>query len=119
MTQPHASVPIVRTVDAFKDAAVGDLNLNLDHAKALARVGFVSFVLGALALSALAVRVSSDRLTQDIRTYEHQTRLALATRRQLQLDLATRASHARLEAVATSMGLVPATVEAIQQERTP
>ena len=119
MTQPHTPFPILRTVDAFKDAAVGDLNLNLEHVKYVARVGFISLVLGALALSALAVRVSSDRLTQDIRTYEQQTRLALATRRQLQLDLATRASHARLEAVAASMGLVPATVEAISSERTP
>ncbi len=42
MTQPHASLPIVRTVDAFKDAAVGELNLNLEHVKTLARVGFVS-----------------------------------------------------------------------------
>ena len=111
MTQPQATLSVSTTLTGALDQL--QLGLTAEQRRALLRGLGVMTIIALLALAALAVRVASDRRTQEIRLYEQQTRAAQATRRQLQLDLAARASHARLEQAATHLGLVPAAVERV------
>lgn len=99
----------VRDGAVARDLELPPLHLDRREVGALLRWLGIGAVIVTLAGLALALRVSNDRLTKDIRRHEHLADRAAGTWEQLQLDVAARRAPEHLEAAALAMGLQPAT----------
>ncbi|HMV70014.1 MAG TPA: hypothetical protein PKA64_24450 [Myxococcota bacterium] len=106
MSQP-TSQAAVRVISTLRSFDTPHLRYTREELVALARWVGVGVIIVALAGVALGLRVSTDRLTKDIRRHEHLADRAAGTWEQLRLDVAARRSPEHLEATALAMGLQP------------
>jgi hypothetical protein len=102
------SGPGARALGVLREFDASSLRYTPEELTSLLRIVSVGAIIVVLAGVALGLRVSTDRLTKDIRRHEHLADRAAGTWEQLQLDVAARRAPEHLEAAALVMGLQPA-----------